>query len=163
MVGVGGLVVNDKDQILTITEKQAIIPGAWKLPGGYVEPSKRWIQQMAFTLNINFPPFCVRITDENFIEAAIREVEEETGIKTTFDRLVCIRHAMGRPDFSFNCSDLYIVIALTPETSDIRACEREINACEWMNFSEYLEHPKVHEMNRGFLRTFIDYKQVSLK
>lgn len=40
MVGVGGLVVNDKDQILTITEKQAIIPGNWKLPGGYVEPSK---------------------------------------------------------------------------------------------------------------------------
>lgn len=39
MIGVGGLVVNGKDQILTIIEKQAIIPGAWKLPGGYVEPS----------------------------------------------------------------------------------------------------------------------------
>lgn len=43
MIGVGGLVVNDKDQILTITEKQAIIPGAWKLPGGYVEPSNIYI------------------------------------------------------------------------------------------------------------------------
>lgn len=41
MVGVGGLVVNDKDQILTISEKQAIIPGAWKLPGGYVEPGTK--------------------------------------------------------------------------------------------------------------------------
>lgn len=40
MIGVGGLVVNDKDQILAITEKTAIIPGAWKLPGGYVEPGK---------------------------------------------------------------------------------------------------------------------------
>lgn len=39
MCGVGGLVVNDKQQILTIKEKQAIVPGAWKLPGGYVEPS----------------------------------------------------------------------------------------------------------------------------
>lgn len=38
MVGVGGLVINNKNQILTITEKQAIIIGSWKLPGGYVEP-----------------------------------------------------------------------------------------------------------------------------
>lgn len=39
MIGVGGIVVNDKHQILTINEKHAIIPGSWKLPGGYVEPS----------------------------------------------------------------------------------------------------------------------------
>lgn len=39
MIGVGGIVVNDKQQILTINEKHAIIPGSWKLPGGYVEPS----------------------------------------------------------------------------------------------------------------------------
>lgn len=38
MVGVGGLVINDKNQVLSITEKQAIIAGSWKLPGGYVEP-----------------------------------------------------------------------------------------------------------------------------
>lgn len=37
MVGVGGLVINDKNQVLSITEKQAIIAGSWKLPGGYVE------------------------------------------------------------------------------------------------------------------------------
>lgn len=40
MIGVGGLVVNDKKQILTITEKNPVIKGAWKLPGGYVEPSR---------------------------------------------------------------------------------------------------------------------------
>lgn len=39
MIGVGGLVVNDQQQILTIKENNAIIEGAWKLPGGYVEPS----------------------------------------------------------------------------------------------------------------------------
>lgn len=40
MLGVGGLVVNDQRQILTIKENNAIVQGAWKLPGGYVEPSK---------------------------------------------------------------------------------------------------------------------------
>lgn len=41
MIGVGGLVINDKKQILTIQENHAIIQGVWKLPGGYVEPSKK--------------------------------------------------------------------------------------------------------------------------
>lgn len=41
MVGVGGLVINDKNQILAITEKESIIAGSWKLPGGYVEPGKK--------------------------------------------------------------------------------------------------------------------------
>lgn len=103
------------------------------------------------------------IADEHFIDAAIREVEEETGIKTKFDRLVCIRHAMGNPRFSFNCSDLYVVIALTPETSEIVNCEREIAASQWMDFSEYLEHPKVHDMNRNFLRTLIEYRQKGIR
>jgi len=139
MVGVGGLVVNDKDQILTIVEKQAIIPGSWKLPGGYVEP------------------------DEHFVDAAIREVKEETGIQTKFDRLVCFRHASGRPNFSFGCSDLYVVISLTPETSVISNCEREIAASQWMDFKEYLEHPQVHESNRRFLRTLIEYRKKGIK
>lgn len=43
MIGVGGLVVNDKKQILTIKENNAIVKGAWKLPGGYVEPSKTFV------------------------------------------------------------------------------------------------------------------------
>lgn len=38
MIGVGGIVINDKNQILTISENHAVIPGSWKLPGGYVEP-----------------------------------------------------------------------------------------------------------------------------
>lgn len=38
MVGVGGLVINAKGQILSVSEKQSILPGSWKLPGGYVDP-----------------------------------------------------------------------------------------------------------------------------
>lgn len=41
MIGVGGIVINEQNQILTISEKTAIIPGSWKLPGGYVEPSNK--------------------------------------------------------------------------------------------------------------------------
>lgn len=38
MIGVGALVVNDKNQILVVSENNALIKGSWKLPGGYVEP-----------------------------------------------------------------------------------------------------------------------------
>lgn len=70
---------------------------------------------------------------------------------------------MGRPNYSFGCSDLYIVISLTPETSEITNCEREIAASQWMDFKEYLEHPQVHDTNRHFLRTLIDYRRNGIK
>lgn len=39
MVGVGAIVMNDKRQILVVSEKYRLFPH-WKLPGGYVEPGK---------------------------------------------------------------------------------------------------------------------------
>jgi len=138
MVGVGGLVINSKNQVLTITEKQAIIAGSWKLPGGYVEPG------------------------EDLVEAVIREVQEETGIKTKFLSLVSIRHAHR---FNYGCSDLYFVMALTPTEDDVELvnCPREIADSKWMDFDEYLTHPNVHETNRSFLRTYLHYRTTGIK
>lgn len=104
--------------------------------------------------------------DENLVDAVIREVAEETGIQTSFDSLVCVRHALGGPNrisFGFGCSDLYFVCALKPDTQAITKCEREILHCEWMDFEKYLEHPKVHEMNRLFLRTFISNRNSGIQ
>ena len=39
LLGVGGLVVNNKNEVLVVSEKYALVPNSWKLPGGYVEPS----------------------------------------------------------------------------------------------------------------------------
>jgi hypothetical protein len=33
MVGVGALVINDKNQVLVVSERNALIPNSWKLPG----------------------------------------------------------------------------------------------------------------------------------
>ncbi|XP_307652.5 uncharacterized protein LOC1269070 [Anopheles gambiae] len=136
MVGVGALVMNERQQVLVVSENYALIAGSWKLPGGYVEPN------------------------ENFIDAAIREVEEETNIRTRFDSVVSIRHAHGA---GFGCSDLYIVMALTPLTEAISKCNREIAKCEWMDVNEYLNHPKVHETNRNFVRTYLEYKRLGVR
>jgi 8-oxo-dGTP pyrophosphatase MutT (NUDIX family) len=136
MVGVGAVIMNDSNQVLVVSEKHALVTGSWKLPGGYVEPN------------------------ENLVDAAIREVMEETNIKTKFETVISIRHAHGT---GFGCSDLYIVMALSPESSEITKCDREIARCEWMNVDEYLNHPKVHETNRNFVQTYLSYKQNGLK
>lgn len=136
MLGVGGVVVNDQNQVLVVSEKNALIANSWKLPGGYIEPG------------------------ENFTDAAVREVLEETNIKTKFDSLISIRHAHGA---GFGCSDLYIVISLIPESTDITKCDREIAKCKWMDITEFLSHPHVHDTNRNFLRSYLDYKEKGLK
>ncbi|XP_017151952.1 nudix hydrolase 8 [Drosophila miranda] len=135
LLGVGGLVINDKDEVLVVSDRYAMIPNSWKLPGGYVEPR------------------------ENLIDAAIREVEEETGIRTTFRSVVCLRHAHGG---NFGCSDIYMVIALKPLNLDFTRCEREIARLQWMPIAEYLQHPQVHETNRQFVHTFLDYQKRGL-
>lgn len=40
MVGVGAVVVNERNQVLVVKEKYYYKVPMWKLPGGYVEPGK---------------------------------------------------------------------------------------------------------------------------
>ncbi|KAH8338009.1 hypothetical protein KR059_002541 [Drosophila kikkawai] len=135
LMGVGGLVINEKDEVLVVSDRYAMIPNSWKLPGGYVEPQ------------------------ENLIDAAIREVAEETGIRTEFRSVVSLRHAHGG---SFGCSDMYIVVGLKPLNLDFKRCEREIAKLQWMPVAEFLEHPQVHQTNRQFVRTYLDYQRRGL-
>ncbi|KAI4456690.1 nudix hydrolase related [Holotrichia oblita] len=134
-IGVGSVVVNDNNEILVVSEKYRFFEH-WKLPGGYVEPG------------------------ENLIDAAVREVMEETGIKTEFLSLLSFRHAHGG---IFDCSDMYVVVALKALTTDLKKCDRELADCAWMNINEYLAHPQVHELNRLFVEKYLEYKNHNLK
>ncbi|XP_060522100.1 uncharacterized protein LOC132699423 isoform X2 [Cylas formicarius] len=136
MIGVGAVVVNDKDQVLVVQEKFFYKRPMWKLPGGYVEPG------------------------ENLVDAAIREVMEETNIRTEFDSLLTLRHVHQG---MFGCSDIYIVVSLKPISFDIDKCNREIEKCQWMDIKEYLKHPHVHELNRFFAHKYLKHREHSIK
>lgn len=94
----------------------------------------------------------------------IREVFEETGIRTTFESLVNVRHAHAA---NFGCSDLYIVMSLRTlgDSNDdsITTCPREIAAAEWMEFDDFLNHPKVHDINRDLLQQYLKNRQAGVK
>ncbi|XP_059468317.1 nucleoside diphosphate-linked moiety X motif 6 isoform X2 [Neocloeon triangulifer] len=130
MVGVGGLVVDSKNRLLVVKERFWQTP-SWKLPGGFLE------------------------SGEDMGSAAIREVFEETGILTEFNSIVALRHHHAS---QFGCSDIYIIVHLSPMVEDqpIQQCNQEITECCWMKIEEFLVHPEAHDHNRFFVRKYLE-------
>ena len=75
-LGVGTITINDKNELLVIKEKVRFYNN-WKFPGGYVDRG------------------------ENILDAAVREVKEETGVQTEAIGLVGFRHVLPQADIPF--------------------------------------------------------------
>lgn len=130
-LGVGAFVYDERsNKLLTIKEKYANKSAMWKLPGGYVEPG------------------------EDLETAVRREVLEETGIQTTFKCIIGFRHAH---DHAFGCSDIYVIVYLSPTSFDIKKCNREISECQWMEINEYMEHSEVYETNKMVAKKMMEF------
>jgi 8-oxo-dGTP pyrophosphatase MutT (NUDIX family) len=73
---------------------------------------------------------------EDLHKAAIREVFEETGIKTEFVGILSARQShVAR----FGKSDLYVTCLLKPLTNQITIQEEEIEAAKWMPLDALFE------------------------
>ena len=94
-VGAGGLVLNaDGTKLLCIQERRppaAVGRAFWKLPGGLVEAG------------------------ESIEQAVIREVWEETGVKTKFKGVLGFRELL---QYQWGCQDFYYVCLLEAENGD---------------------------------------------
>jgi len=134
-VGVGGLVVNENEEILVVQERYIGRPH-WKLPGGLSEQG------------------------EDIDTTAIREVLEETGIETSFVCVLAFRHMHG---YHFGCSDFYFVCLLRPTrrglgNDDLVPEESEIAQCQWMPITEYLTSPLVSVANRFIAERYLNIR-----
>jgi ADP-ribose pyrophosphatase YjhB (NUDIX family) len=104
-IGAGGVVINDRQELLVVSERHR--PGNrlhYKPPGGALE------------------------LGEHLVEAVVRELEE-TGIQTRFESLVCFRHWHG---FRYGKSLIYFVCRLWPLSDEVVLQSEEIEECLWM-------------------------------
>jgi len=134
-VGVGTITLNNNDEILAIKEKVKFYNN-WKFPGGYVDRG------------------------ENILDAAVREVKEETGVETEAVGIVGFRHVLPQEDIPFppfKCSDIYVICALRTKdggNTEIVKQEREISEAEWINVDEFLKAGSPH--NTIYLQAYLD-------
>jgi 8-oxo-dGTP diphosphatase len=131
-IGVGGLVINRRNELLTIREQAHIKnhPHNWKFPGGMLDPS------------------------EHFEDGVKREVFEETGIETEFLNFIGFRHHhLGQ----FETSNIYAVCRLNPLTETIRIQESEIFDARWFPIDDYLADEKIGKYNQYILKSALQF------
>ncbi len=129
-VGVGGVVLNRARELLVVSERYRRSRGpSYKLPGGALHPG------------------------EHIVDGVIREVLEETGVRTQFESLACFRHWHG---YRYGKSDIYFVCRLAPLSADISIQAEELEECLWMPVDEYLNSEDVHPFNKRIVRASLE-------
>jgi 8-oxo-dGTP pyrophosphatase MutT (NUDIX family) len=125
-VGVGGVVINARQELLVVCEKhRRTSKPYYKLPGGALHPG------------------------EHLVEAVTREVLEETGVETRFEALVCFRHWHG---YRYGKSDIYFVCRLSPLSEDVTMQAEEIEECFWMPVEDYFNSDLVSVFNKRIVK-----------
>jgi ADP-ribose pyrophosphatase YjhB (NUDIX family) len=94
---------------------------SWKLPGGY--------------LNLG----------EDLEVGVAREILEETGVQTRFDRVLTFRH---QHKVQFGRSDIYVICKLDAVTTDITV-DAEIEEARWMDLAEFAASTKHPMLQRA--------------
>ncbi|XP_062874817.1 nucleoside diphosphate-linked moiety X motif 6 [Trichomycterus rosablanca] len=110
-VGVAGAVVDEPGGKVLVVQDKNKTKNAWKFPGGLSNPG------------------------ENIGDTAVREVFEETGVRSEFRSLLSIRQQHRHPG-AFGNSDMYLICRLAPLSYEIRFCTHECLRCEWMDLGE---------------------------
>jgi len=127
-IGCGGVVINEKKEILLITEKQR--PDKWKIPGGALD------------------------SGEDISATAVREVFEETGVKTEFVSVLGFRQLHN---YAFDRGDIYYICALKPISQEINIDPNEIALCKWAPIEEFLNIETPFPLQRSVGRLAYEY------
>jgi len=129
-IGVGGVVINDQQELLVVCERHRRTSAPYyKLPGGALQAG------------------------EHLVDAVLREVREETGVTARFESLVCFRHWHG---YRYGKSDIYFVCRLSPLSQDLTMQEEEIEELLWMPVAEYFASDLVSAFNKRIVHAALN-------
>lgn len=133
-LGVGAVVINEKDELLVIKERRSTI--GYKLPGGHID------------------------NGELISTALKREVKEETGIDVEFESIISLGHFYPH---QFHKSNLYILCTAKALSYEINIEDTyEILDAKWVNVYEYLEDEDVLEYSKAIVRASLKSKGFEL-
>jgi len=125
-IGVGGIVINSKNELLMVKDRIHNNHSIYKLPGGMLEDADR------------------------LIDGVKREVLEETGIETKFIKMVSVLNAHP---YRFNKSNLYIVFQLEPLTTKIDIIDtNEIELALWVPLDEFFSHKEISTFQKDLVK-----------
>ena len=125
-LGVGGAVVRDRRLLLV---HHAYGAKMWQIPGGYVKPEA-----------------CAH-------DGVVREIYEETGIRTAVDGLIGVRHRVKEGDNS-----TYLIFGLTPLSSDDPVPDgREVDDAGYFTLAEIeaFSPDEIPALNRWVARSVL--------
>uniref|UniRef100_A0A8C2JUT6 Nucleoside diphosphate-linked moiety X motif 6 n=1 Tax=Cyprinus carpio TaxID=7962 RepID=A0A8C2JUT6_CYPCA len=116
-VGVADAVVDESNGKVLVVQDRNKTKNAWKFPAGLFS-----ILTGCF------------ISDET----AVREVFEETGVRSQFRSLLSIRQQHNDPG-AFRVSDMYLICRLSPLSYHINLCTQKCLRCQWFDVAELTE------------------------
>jgi len=135
-IGVGAIVINNKNELLMVRDRIHNNHSKYKLPGGMLEPASR------------------------LIDGVKREVLEETGIKTKFIKLVSILNAHP---YRFNKSNLYIVFKLKPLSTEINIIDtNEIELALWLSLDEFFAHKEISTFQKDLVKRALNSQGLTI-
>lgn len=135
-IGVGAVVINQKNELLMVRDRIHTSNSIYKLPGGMLEPT------------------------QSLEEGVIREVWEETGIKAKLIKMVSL---LNSHPFTFNKSNMYIVFQLEALSEEINVIDtHEIEFALWMPLDDFFAHEEMSQFQKDLVKASLDNEGLSL-
>ena len=135
-IGVGAVVINQKNELLMVRDRIHTSNSIYKLPGGMLEPT------------------------QSLEEGVVREVWEETGIKAKLIKMVSL---LNSHPFTFNKSNMYIVFQLEALSEEINVIDtHEIEFALWMPLEEFYAHEEMSDFQKDLVTATLNHEGISL-
>ncbi len=108
-IGIGGLVFNNKREVLLICRNKEPALGQWSIPGGCLEPG------------------------ESLVDACRREIREETGMDVKVKNIVAVVERRFE-NFHFIIIDFFA--ELEPESASQLVAQSDVSDAKWVSMDE---------------------------